>query len=172
MRKFAVIMQLPEGKLPGFYAQVIKALATKAQVFDREKEILIIEHIQNLSPIQQILDQYNISFDFLPLIHVPSSATLKPDYEDFGFITRSDHTFLYEDSIILFTFTHILGHSEDYAMALIQLDEHLIASFPIGETLYYIAEKQYQDCFLGIAKAYQCTFKLVANMEEPLETTL
>lgn len=170
MRKFAVIMQLPEGKLPGFYAQVIKALATKGQVFDREKELLIIERMQQFPPIKQILDQYNIQFETLPLLHIPSSAILRPHYEDFGFTTLSGNTFLYEDSIILFTFNHMLIDSEDYSMALAQLDEYLIASFSVGNSKYYVAEKHLQDCFYGIAKAYQCTFKLEENIEGPLES--
>ncbi len=160
MRKFAVIMQLPEGKLPGFYAQVIKALATKANIFDREKELLIIEQMQQLPPIVEILEQYNILFETMPLLHVPNSAVLKAHYKDFGFTTLSGNTFLYEDALVLFSFSHSLVDSEDYAMALAQLDEHLIASFSVGNSNYYVAEKHLQQCFSGIAKAYQCTFKL------------
>jgi len=80
MQKFAVIMQLPDGKLPGFYAQVIKALATKAHVFDRQKEILIIENMTELTPIDQILNQYNIEYEIVPVVHLPNNAYLMAHY--------------------------------------------------------------------------------------------
>jgi hypothetical protein len=160
MRKFAVIMQLPEGKLPGFYAQVIKALATKAHVFDRHKEVLIINSIVELAPIEQILEQYSIVSELVPVLQLPNSAILKEHIEDFGFTTLSGNIFLYESSLILFTFDHAQENSDDYTMALSQLDEHIVASFVANKTTYYIAEKHLHDCFYGIAKAYKCTFKL------------
>jgi len=45
-------------------------------------------------------------------------------------------------------------------MAITQLDEHLIASFSLEGIKYYLAENHLEDCFYGIAKAYQCTFRL------------
>jgi hypothetical protein len=160
MRKFAVIMQLPEGKLPGYYAQVIKALATKAHVYDRKKEILVIEKMNELSPIEQIMDQYNILYEVVPVLHIPNSAILTAHYEDFGFTTLSGNTFLFELSLIIFTLHHTQEDSDDYTMAISQLDEHIVASFNLENITYYIAEKHLQDCFYGIAKAYQCMIKL------------
>jgi hypothetical protein len=159
MRTYAVIMQLPDGKMPGFYAQVIKALAGKAHVFDREKEILIVEHIDELLPVEQILDQYKIPYELVPLLHIPDNATLKAHYEDFGFTTKSGNTFLYEDPLILFSLEQTIQDSDDYTMALMQLEEHILASFKVESTVYYAAEKHLEDCFYGIAKAYQCTLR-------------
>ena len=159
MLKFAVIMQLPDGA--GFYAQIIKALATKASVYDRMKEILIVNYRIELASIELILDQYHTHYEIIPVYHCPNSAIYYKDVDDFGFTTLSGNTFLYEPTLFLFTLQHTQEKSDDYIMALSQLSEHIVANFVDNTSNYYIAEQHLLECISGIAKAYECTFKVV-----------
>lgn len=162
MKKYAVMMNMPEGKLPGFYAQIVKALANKVALFDRDKEILIVNTEAECELVIEVMDKYHIEYEPLVLLLLPDhalAAALQAD--DYGFTSRSEHTFLYEHLIGIFRFQDNQSPASEKSQALLQMEEHLIARYTEEGVDLYAVEKQLEPLIHGIAKAYKCEVEFV-----------
>jgi hypothetical protein len=155
-RKSALLMDMPEGKLPGFYAQIIKALASKAPLFDRDKELLIFNSPSERELAYPVMEQYKVPYENMELLLLPAASDYKSDFTDYGFISRSDNGYLYADSVYLFTL-HSSGPNAEPVQALEQLEEHLLVSSPHSAAeAYYATDAQHDELVHRIAKAYNC----------------
>ncbi len=61
------MMDLPEGKIPGFYAQIVKALAGKVDLFDRDKEMLIVSNEEQQLAALDVMAHFNIETTMMQL---------------------------------------------------------------------------------------------------------
>ncbi|TVY09620.1 hypothetical protein [Paenibacillus cremeus] len=160
-RKFALAMDLPEGKRAGYYAQIVKALAGKAALYDREKELLIFATEEERSEAEPIMEQYAIPWEPMDLLQLPAPVQTYRTFDDFGFISRLDNVYVYADLISVFQLApdQALGRQAEPQGALAQLDEHLVALCPTGsgaaDALCAI-ETQHRELADGIARAYGC----------------
>jgi hypothetical protein len=158
--KPALLMELPDGKVPGFYAQIIKALANKVELFDRDKELLVVNKEEELHPIVEIMAHYKVKTETMELLLLPEQAVLANSFEDYGFISRAENHYLYRRQVSLFRFVEDTSNSER-VQAVEQLTEHVIAHFSErGDTLYAI-DKQLEELTQGIAEAYHCEIKFI-----------
>jgi hypothetical protein len=156
MERRALLMELPDGKLPGFYAQIVKALADAVNLFDRDKVLIILEDISDSPSVEQVLQRYHIAYEPIHLIQLPQSLKLKPHYDDFGFTSRSGNTYFYADLVT--SFQLVSDEADPYAirMASEQLDEHILATYDLHQNHYYVIEGQHIELVHGIARAYHC----------------
>lgn len=163
-QKYGLDMTLPEGKLPGFYAQIVKGIADKAPLFDRHKELLVFEEERFLPPVEQLLDHYKVSYAECQLLHISSgSENLKkgPLYEDYAIETRSGNVFA-DDSIVAAFRLHGKKPESEMAPALMQLEEHSIATIaadPNGASSgddWHLIDRQLRQLAEKIAAAYRC----------------
>ncbi|NEW05249.1 hypothetical protein GK047_04340 [Paenibacillus sp. SYP-B3998] len=159
--KIGLLMDLPEGKAPGFYAQIIKALAGKVELFDRDKEMLIVNTPQQQQAVWDIMTHYHIETEIMHLRLLPDDAELTELFSDYGFISRSEHAYLYEKIICLFRVNQI-GEQSDVKQALLQIQEHLLAEFSHQEQQVYIVDRQLEELMHGIAKAYRCQIEMLS----------
>ncbi|NOU95428.1 hypothetical protein GC093_19675 [Paenibacillus sp. LMG 31456] len=155
--KPALLMDMPDGKLPGFYAQIIKALAAKAPLFDRDKELLIFNSPIEREPAYSIMEQYKIPYENMDLLLLPDTVNTRPDFTDYGFVSRSEHSYAYADSVYLFTL-HPTEPAAEPIQALQQLEEHLLASIPQAEVIY-VVDIQLDELMKRIAQAYSCEIR-------------
>ena len=153
--KYGLMMDLPEGKIPGYYSQIVKALGTKANLFDRDKELLITSTEQERSAAIEVLRHFKIPYEEIRLIHLPDSAQIHSRLDDFGFKSRADHQYLYEDLVTAFHFTG--DADQERNQALTQMSEHIIASYEFNGEKHFCIEKAYAELIAGIAKAYKCS---------------
>jgi hypothetical protein len=154
-RKYALLIDMPEHKLPGFYAQVVKALANKASLFDRDKELLIFSSPAEREVAYPIMEQYKIPFEMMDLLMLPVAAALRPCFSDFGFTSRSDHTYIDTEIVYLFTL-HCEQPDAEPSQAVEQLEEHLLASFTDEGETYYVTDSPSDELVHRIAQAYRC----------------
>jgi hypothetical protein len=158
--KLALLMDLPDGKVPGFYAQIVKALASKATLFDRDKEMLILDSDKERQAVLEIMEKYKITVEPMELALLPADAKLYAAFSDYGFTSRAEHCYLYRKLICPFRL--ISGHSSaEREQALQQLEEHLIAQFIVDNEPVYVVDQQLEELAQGIAKAYRCEISLV-----------
>ncbi|WJH33065.1 hypothetical protein N6H14_23125 [Paenibacillus sp. CC-CFT747] len=157
MRKPAVMMDMPEGKQPGFYAQVVKGLAGKVALLDRDKELLILEKDEDRGSVLEVLNHYKIAHEDIPLYWLPDNATVSGLFEDYGFVTRSDNRFLYAKLIVVFRFADELPTEAEPDQAVLQMEEHLIARWNRDGLEYFAADQQQAELMEGIARAYKCS---------------
>jgi hypothetical protein len=160
--KIGIAMSMPEGKLPGFYAQIVKALANRAKLFDRDKELLVVSAADERDAVLDVMRQYKIDTEELELVLLPAEAAATPLFEDYGFATRSDNRYLYRDRAALFALRADAPDAEP-AQALQQIEEYLIASIPSGAAAgtVYAVDRQHGELMQRIAKAYRCSVELL-----------
>lgn len=156
--KIGISMSMPEGKLPGYYAQIVKALASKTQLFDRDKDLLVVSTPNERDAVLDIMRQYKVDTEELELLLLPEDAQTSPLFDDYGFTTRFDNRYLYRNLVFLFRLrTDATGAEPDQALR--QLDEYVIASFTSeGEpSPVYAVDKQHDELVPRLAAAYGCT---------------
>ncbi|MED4601130.1 hypothetical protein P9314_10490 [Paenibacillus validus] len=172
MLKYALAMHMPEGKRAGYYAQIVKALAERTSLFDRDKELLIFSSPEERSAAEPVMTQYAVPAEPIDLLLLPASLQARPTFTDFGFVSRLEQQpYLYADMAALFQLTHAPAASRSYepASAAAQLDEHVLADWPAafdpdgkdgagddyGRTIFAI-EAQHDRLVEAIAEAYGC----------------
>ncbi|MFS1513491.1 hypothetical protein VQL36_13765 [Chengkuizengella sp. SCS-71B] len=159
MIKHAVIMDLPEGKIPGYYAQVVKSLANKTNLFDRDKEVLIVNSKKELESVIEVMDHFKINYDTCTLFVLPEDAKLATHYSDYGFTSKFGNTYLYENLTSIFYFTQ--SQETNTSQAIDQIEEHKLAEYSLGTLTYYAVEKHLEELIEGISKAYHCQIKFI-----------
>lgn len=159
--KYAAALDIPEDKRAGYYAQIVKALAGKTALFDRDKELMIFSSPEELERLKPILEQYAIPSEELSVLLLPTPVTTYPAFGDYGFVSRLENVYLYAELVAVFrlraaTDTNgALGRAFEPQQAEAQLEEHLLADWlePGGGSAYAI-EAQLAELAEGIARAY------------------
>jgi hypothetical protein len=149
-------MQLPEGKLPGFYAQIVKGIAERAPLLDRYKELLIFDSEAHLPPVIALLEHYRVPFDRCELIMAPPQGVEAGElYDDYAIVTRNENVFFDLSLTALFALDATRPEAEP-APALLQLQEHLIGQFANEGRTVYLIDRQLTPLADKIASAYRC----------------
>ncbi len=164
MIKLAVIMDLPEGKLPGYYAQIVKALAGGVSLFDREKkETLIVSDPEELQAVERIMERYRVPFDTARLFFLlPDDALLTGIFTDYGFESRSGNRYIFQEKAAVFRLQSDHRELAESDQAGEQIAEHMIAKFTRGREEIYVVEGHLRELMTGIAKAYRCEIEWLA----------
>jgi hypothetical protein len=156
-RMFGLDMNLPEGKIPGFYAQIVKGIAERAPLFDRYKELLIFDSEDDLPAVLQLLEHYRVTSDRCDLLLIPHEGFRQGDlYEDYAIVTRNENLFMDLALTALFTLEAAKPDAEP-APALQQLKEHLIGQWKSDNVTIYFIDRQLTELAERIALAYRCT---------------
>jgi hypothetical protein len=157
MRKIGLMLDMPVGKLPGFYAQIVKGLAQRVTLFDRDKELLVLNHSQDLEAVLELLLHYHIPSEEMQLLLLPAESDLYSPFTDYGFTSRAERNYLYEHLVSIFYMTESISPLSEPKNALIQMEEHLIVSFKDDNVIYYAIDRQFNELIERIAIAYQCS---------------
>ncbi|QMV40400.1 hypothetical protein [Cohnella cholangitidis] len=146
-------MQLPAGKLPGYYAQIVKGIAERAPLTDRYKELLIFN---DLPAVIELLDHYKVVAERCELLWLPTDGVAPGElYEDYAIVTRNDNIFVDLALTALFALDAAKPDAEP-APALLQLEEHLIGEIRNEEQTIYMMDRQLTLLADRIATAYKC----------------
>jgi hypothetical protein len=161
MRKIALLLDLPEGKLPGFYAQIVKGLAQRTTLFDRDKELLVLNTSEDRDAVLELLHHYNVPSEEMLLLLLPPAANLFAVFSDYGFISRAERHYLYDHLVSIFCFTKPSAAHSEQQQALLQMQEHLIADFHLEDARYYAVDQHMSELMDRIAKAYHCSISFI-----------
>lgn len=155
-RKIGLDMHLPDGKLPGFYAQIVKGIAERATLFDRYKELLVFDSEEAIPPVLELLAHYRVSSEHCELVLLPSDGLEQGElYEDYAIVTRNENVFVDLALVALFSLNAAKPDAEP-APALLQLKEHLIGSLTKNGLEIHLIDRQLSELAERIAKAYGC----------------
>ncbi len=156
-RMIGLDMQLPAGKIPGFYAQIVKGIAERAPLFDRFKELLIFDSEEHLPPVLDLLKHYKVYSERCELLLLPQEGLEQGDlYEDYAIVTLNENVYADLALTALFTLNKTKPEAEP-APALLQLKEHLIGTLSIGGDSVYMIDRQLTELAERIASAYECS---------------
>jgi len=154
MRKFGVLMDLPEGKRAGFYAQIVKALAEAANVEDRDKELIVVDSEEERARVAAALEKYHVAWEPLALIALPEGTELGEAAEDIGFVGKLGGVYLYLDRIARFQVPNAQPAGADIAPAMLQLEEFVTFAYDDGGQRVYCTEPHLREAVEGVAKRY------------------
>jgi hypothetical protein len=155
-RKYGLDMRLPPGKLPGYYAQIVKGIAERASLFDRHKELLIFDVPDALPAILDFLQHYKVEAEACDLLLLPSHGVIRGDrFDDFGIETREGNVFLDMSYVSGFLLKKTRPDGEP-APALMQLEEHRIADVTENGQTWHFVESQLTELAERVARAYGC----------------
>ncbi|WP_426447747.1 hypothetical protein ACP26L_26105 [Paenibacillus sp. S-38] len=156
---YALHMDLPEDKRAGYYAQIVKGLAGRTRLLDREKETLIFASVQEREAAVPVMEQYKVPFELEDLLCLPSPLRLSPLFTDYGFVSRLEHAYLPSALPAVFRLEPDpgAGRPAEPRQAELQLQEHLLADWSgeYGEKAYAVQAHQ-AGLAGGIARAYGC----------------
>jgi hypothetical protein len=165
---YGVEMKTPTKKSSGYTAQIIKKTAELAIVMDCDEQLVILaskEESENLAAFYEekgLLENQFILFK----LEQPETTDL---FFDYGFFSNGNGAYLYEETSLPFTIKD--GDSKQIEMALLQIEEHLIAKEQEAQTLYYIDRHQ-KELIEKYAKSYKITLSFPYNNENASRQTL
>ncbi|PZD93908.1 hypothetical protein DNH61_20640 [Paenibacillus sambharensis] len=148
-------MALPEGKLPGFYAQIIKKLASSGGVADRDKNLLFVNP-DRMEAVMDVLQAYKAETEIGPWLLLGSADdgwTTGSLWTDYGVETRSGNLFA-DLNLAAAVQLEDKGDAAEARLAGIQLEEHAIATHPASRT--YVIDRQLLPLAERIGEAYRC----------------
>lgn len=145
---YGVEMNPPNNKLPGFMAQIVKKTAELAKVFDRDKQLVILNDREEAVALQEYYISKNIFQDFYPLLYLSPNSEITPSFSDYGFVSQNNEYFLYKKMVSCFTIRN--GEQPQIEMAILQMEEHLICK----EGELFFVDHMSIELMEGIARAY------------------
>ncbi|WP_309123427.1 hypothetical protein [Paenibacillus sp.] len=156
MLKYGLQMDLPEGKRAGYYSQIVKALAGAATVFDRDKELIVVDDERQRDNVAGVLAKYNVDWEPIALWLLPDGTELDARAEDFGFVSKFGYAYLYADRVARFRFADPQPAGAELAPALLQIEEFVVFASDGDAALEktYFAETHLRETIEGIASRY------------------
>jgi len=156
IRKLAVEMHLPDGKLPGYYAQIVKGIADRVELFDRRKELLVLDSEDDLPPVEELLGRYKAGFETLELLLLPEDGLRRESlYEDAVIETINGRSYTVWPDVAYFRLT-AEGPEAEAAPALLQLQENMVVTVRENEWVWHGVERKEDEWVERVAKAYGC----------------
>ncbi|KMJ60103.1 hypothetical protein AB685_04500 [Bacillus sp. LL01] len=146
---FGLEIQCADDK-PQYFQNLLLQLKEITSVFDVDDNLLIADSALEAKVVKNMLaNRYILEETYtLSLLESPIASPL---FTDYGFVTKKNNHFLYQDMVSIFRIES--GKQEDIHMFLFQLEESIIAI----EEQYkksYIIDKENKEYIIKVAKAY------------------
>ncbi|QFT89825.1 hypothetical protein FIU87_14270 [Bacillus sp. THAF10] len=135
---------------PQYFQNLLLQMRETASIFDEDENLLITDSAIEAKVVKNLLAGRCILEEtyFLSFLENPLTTAL---FTDYGFQTKNNHFFLYQDMIAAFRIES--GKKEDIEMALIQFEECFIAIEEHYKKLYYV-DKESKEYIMKVSKAY------------------
>jgi hypothetical protein len=161
MRLYGIEMHLPEHKMPGYYSQIVKALASTVNIFDRDKQLVIVKTEKELKLVISIMEKYRLTYECIPLLLLPPNSSRDARADDYGFTSPMGNAYLYADLILLFKICHHEPFPIEIKHGIMQMEEFIVASFSQSDTNVYCIEAHLADTIRGIAMRYHVAIEFI-----------
>jgi hypothetical protein len=135
---------------PQYFQNLLLQMKHTASIFDSDDSLFIADSPMEAKVVKNLLTDRCIIEEtyLLSLIENPIATPL---FTDYGFITEKKNHFLYQNMISIFYIES--GKQDDIQMALIELEESIIAIEEQYKKLYII-DKEFKDYVIKVAKSY------------------
>ncbi|MBW7473670.1 hypothetical protein K0T92_02795 [Paenibacillus oenotherae] len=153
----SIELHLPEDKLPGYYAQIIKGIADTVTIVDRDKTVLFVQSAADADAVEAFVQRYRVDCERALWIALEDSSWELNDrlFTDYGLHTRLGNHYLDLGLVALVALSASGAHSE-LESALLQTEEHAIARAQENGQQLIAIDRHQIELIEGIARAYQC----------------
>lgn len=146
---YGVELNPPSGALPGLTAQLIKKTAELVEAIDRDGKLVIVAHKEEADTLVEYYSDKNAFGERYTLVQLSNSTKASSSLTDYGFTSQTNNHYLYRNMVTGFSISK--GDKEQIEMALLQIEEHLIAT---DGNVFYVDIMQ-KELMEGIARAYE-----------------
>lgn len=171
---YGLEMEIPAGKLPGFYAQIIHKIGDEVEVYDRCGLIFILNSPEQLDKLVQILAKYNMATETFELYQLPDETQFQ-SLEDYGFEGIEGNRYVLAHLVSLFRLETSGGTDSNVKLSaslknddpsdswavIEQLQEYLIAKVPDEKDTLYVLDSTHQDLAMHIAQKYNVSLQFI-----------
>ncbi|RAP76675.1 hypothetical protein [Paenibacillus montanisoli] len=160
---YSVQLHLPEDKLPGYYAQIVKGIADTVTLLDRDKTLLFVHSLAEAEAIEAFVAKYNVTCEYGQWVQLDDTWSIQMrTFTDYGLITRSENRFLDLALASVVSLSPGTAPDAELALAAEQADEHALAWQTQNDGQRLIAVDRHQTALIaGIARAYRCSSSVV-----------
>lgn len=133
-------------------SEFLQKISSTANVVDQDDRLCIVQtesDFQALKDLFQSEERLEETYELYPL--QSPAVTFNTDY---GFVSSSKQAYLFKEMTIPF---HLNEESESAKMAMLQMEEHLVATDDSVSPCIYFADRQQRELIEQIASAYQVT---------------
>ncbi|AKF94362.1 hypothetical protein NW801_02305 [Brevibacillus laterosporus] len=150
---YGVEIEMPKGKLPGFYAQFVHKIGEQVKVIDRDKKLMIVSTEDDQQQLLQIAARYQAETECFSLWLLPEGVT-SPRLSDYGFISLHDRQYVYANLVSFFRFSaNPLTH--DHQEAYEQMEQYILVSFTAKDQTIYIVDTNHKELLDQLASRYK-----------------
>lgn len=135
---------------PQYFQNLLLQMKHTTSIFDVDDNLLITGTAMEAKLIKNILADRCLLEETYMLIRL-ENPTKSDLFSDYGFTTTKENHYLYQNMISVFQI--VSGKQEEISMALIQMDESIIAIEEQYKKLYFI-DKNSQTFIEKVAQAY------------------
>lgn len=153
---YSVELNLPDDKLPGYYAQIIKGIADLVTLADRYKTLLFVSSLSDADAIESFVKRYKVHCEHGLWLHLDATWSINDrTFTDYGVITNQGNYFLDAALTAIVAIDGSETHSE-LPQALLQAKEHTLASSHANGRQLLAVDRHQVELIEGIARAYHC----------------
>ncbi|GGD71167.1 hypothetical protein [Paenibacillus nasutitermitis] len=157
----SVELHLPEGKLPGFYAQIVKGIANIVTLLDRDKTVLFVSSEAEAEAIEAFVRHYRVETDRGLWAGLDQQWLLdERKFGDYGIQSRSGSRYL-DLGLSAIMEIAAAGESSELGQALEQCEEHSVARQNKDGRQLLAVDREQTELIAGIARAYRCQAELL-----------
>lgn len=150
-------MMLPDDKQPGYYAQIVRQLASVEGLLDRDKSLLLTA-AGSEDGILEALDHYRVPYETSRWLQLDGSWSLDRSFGDYGIETRAGGRFLDAGLAVIVRLED--GGEGEPEQAFAQLEEHAVCrrlpEYGGYDGALAAVDRQLLPLAEGIARAYRC----------------
>ncbi|MCF6408456.1 hypothetical protein [Pseudalkalibacillus salsuginis] len=146
-----------KGHSSGFSSQFVRKIAETASILDRDDRLCIVQTESEKQALKDLFERENLyeeTFELYPL--QSPAASFNTDY---GFVSSSNRVYLYKEMTVPFRIND--EEEDDIKMAMLQMEEHLVAVDESVNPFVYFADRQQGDLIKQIGSAYQVSVTLL-----------
>lgn len=160
---YSVELHLPDDKLPGYYAQIVKGIADTVTLLDRDKTLLFVKSAEDADAVETFAARYRVECDRGVWLQLDTAWKLSDLlFTDYGLQTRLGNYYL-DLALAAIVAISADGPLSELPSALLQAEEHAIATAQSqegGQQLLAVDRHQI-ELIQGIARAYKCKWTSV-----------
>jgi hypothetical protein len=155
--RYALLMDTDDEPLSGIWGRLSSQHSMDAELFDHDGDLLIFSTAAECAAAQLMIQPFvQQPLETVMLLLLPDTTDTRRAFTDYGFISHSNHPYVYADHVFLFSLRSEHPDAQPY-QAFEQMDEHLLASFNRNTVSIFVTDSHSNELMERIARAYRCS---------------
>ncbi|WP_139489987.1 hypothetical protein [Brevibacillus dissolubilis] len=161
-RAYGLEMEIPSGKLPGFYAQMVHKIGDEVKVADRDQKLFIVDSEEELEKLSAVLTKYQALGERFELWRLPEGA-LGDRLTDFGFESVNGRLYLYDHLVAFCRVDLNSGAANERVSALEQMKLNVLSVLRGKNETVYVVDENHVELVESVAKRFDVQLEWIRS---------